>query len=139
MTGDQTRGFGAFERQRAVLLTTYKRNGEGVGTAVNIVVDADRGGRTAYIRTWDTAWKLRRMRNNPEVEVAPSTALGRPTGSAVRARARMLEGEESAHAGWMLARKSPISHGFLVPLGHRLRGNVTTHVELTPVERPATS
>jgi PPOX class probable F420-dependent enzyme len=109
----------------AVLLTTFKRH----GTAVNIMVE----GNLAYFRTWDTAWKLRRIRNYPEVEFAPSTALGTPTAPALQARARVLEGEESARAGRLLARKYPAMHGLLVPLVHRLRGNKTMHVELTPV------
>ncbi|MBA2782437.1 MAG: PPOX class F420-dependent oxidoreductase [Rubrobacteraceae bacterium] len=116
-------------KQWAVLLTTYRRDGTPVGTAVNIVVEGD----LAYFRTWATAWKLRRIRNNPEVEFAPSTALGRPTAKAIQARARVLEGEDSARAGRLLARKYPAMHGLLVPLVHRLRGNRTMHVELTPV------
>jgi PPOX class probable F420-dependent enzyme len=73
--------------QQYVLLTTYRRDGTPVGTPVHIAVDGDR----AFVRTWDTAWKLKRIRNNPEVEVAPSTMRGVPTGSAVHARARVLE------------------------------------------------
>jgi uncharacterized protein len=119
-----------FVEQWAVLLTTYKRDGTPVGTAVNIVVEGDH----AYFRTWDTAWKLKRIRNNPRVEVAPSTALGRPTAPAIRARARVLEGQESARAGRLLAREYPVPHGILVPLVHRLRGNKTIHVELTPAQ-----
>jgi PPOX class probable F420-dependent enzyme len=118
-----------FVRQKTVLLTTYKRDGTGVGTPVHIAVDGDR----AFVRTWDTAWKLKRIRNNPEVEIRPSTVGGRPTGPAMRARARTLSGKESAHAGKLLARKYPVLHGLLVPLVHRLRGNETVHVELTPV------
>lgn len=120
-----------FVRQWAILLTTYRRDGTPVGTPVNVAVEGDR----AFVRTWDTAWKLGRIRNDPEVEVCPSTARGRPTGPAVRARARVLEGEESAHASRLLARKYPVSHGVLVPLFHRLRGNVTVHIELTPTKR----
>ena len=116
-------------RQWAALLTTYKRDGTPVGTAVNIVVEGDH----AFFRTWDTAWKLTRIRNNPEVEVAPSTPRGKPTGSTVRAHARILEGDESDRARRLLARKYPVSHGILVPLVHRLRGNTTMHIELTPV------
>jgi PPOX class probable F420-dependent enzyme len=119
-----------FVGQWAVLLTTYKRDGTPVGTAVNIVVE----GGLAYFRTWDTAWKLRRIRNNPEVQFAPSTARGKPTAPAIGARARVLEGEESARAARLLASKYPALHGLLVPLVHRLRGNKTMHVELTPAE-----
>jgi len=120
-------------KQWAVLLTTYKRDGTPVGTAVNIVVEGDH----AYFRTWDTAWKLRRIRNNPEVEFALSTARGRPTAPAVQARATVLEGEGSARVGRLLARKYPVMHGLLVPLVHRLRGNKTMHVELTPAGAPS--
>jgi len=118
-----------FVRQWAVLLVTYKGDGTPVGTPVSIVVEEDH----AFVRTWDTAWKLKRVRNNPEVEVAPSTAGGKPTGPAIQARARVPYDEESAYAGRLLARKHPILHGPLIPLVHRLRGNGTMHIKLTPV------
>ena len=118
-----------FVDQNTVLLTTYRRDGTGVGTPVHIAVDGDR----AFIRTWDTAWKLKRIRNNPEVEVAPSTVGGKPTGPAIHARARVLDGAGSKYAAEMLARKYPILHGVLIPRLHRLRGNRTMHIELTPV------
>ena len=119
-----------FAGQWAVLLTTHKRDDTPIGTPVNIAVDGDR----AFVRTFDTAWKLKRIRNNPEVEVAPSTWRGRPTGPAIRLRARVLEGKESAYAGRLLARKHPILHRFVVPLIHRLRGNETIHIELRPLD-----
>jgi len=119
--------FAPFVRQQTVLLTTFRRNGTPVKTPVNIAVDGDR----AFIRSWDSAGKVKRIRNNPEVTIAPCTASGRPTGPPITARARILTGQESAHAGRLLARKHPILQGLLVPLTHRLRGNTTTHIELT--------
>lgn len=119
-----------FVRQGTILLTTYRRDGTPVGTPVHVAVDGDR----AFVRTWDTTWKLKRIRRNPGVEICPSTPGGRTTGQAIRARARVLEGEESAYAGRKLARKYPVLHGFLIPLAHRLRGNETIHIELRPVE-----
>jgi PPOX class probable F420-dependent enzyme len=120
----------ALAEQKTVLLTTFKRDGTGVPTPVHIAVEGDR----AFVRTWDTTWKLKRIRNNPEVEVAPCTVGGRPTGPAIRARARVLGGEEAAHAAELLARKYPLLHGVLIPLVHRLRGNQTMHVELTQLD-----
>ena len=117
-------------RQGTILLTTYRRDGTPVGTPVHVAVEGDR----AFVRTWDTTWKLKRIRRNPEVEIRPSTFGGRPTGPGIRARARVLEGEESAHAGRMLARKYPVLHGHLIPLVHRLRGNETVHIELRPMD-----
>ena len=117
-------------RQRTILLTTHRRDGTPVGTPVHIAVEGDR----AFVRTWDTTGKFKRIRRTPGVEVCPSTFSGRPTGAAIRARARVLEGEESARAGRMLARKYPVLHGLLIPLVHRLRGNETTHIELRPID-----
>lgn len=117
-----------FVRQKTVLLTTYRRDGTPVGTPVSIVVDGER----AVMRTFSTAWKLKRLRRNPEVEVAPSTFRGKPTGPAIRATARILEGGEAAVAARLLARKYPVLHGLLVPLAHRLQRVQTIHIELTP-------
>ena len=68
---DATRTLEPFVGQWAVLLTTYKRDGTPVGTAVNIAVEEN----LAYFRTWDTAWKLRRIHNNPEVEAAITSRI----------------------------------------------------------------
>jgi PPOX class probable F420-dependent enzyme len=120
--------------QRTVLLTTYKRDGTPVGTPVNLAVDGER----AYFRTWDTAWKARRLRNNPAVEVAPSTASGKPTGPAIRARARLLDGAEARHAAKLIARKHPVLQRVLVPAFHRLTRKRTLHYEITPTARRMT-
>jgi uncharacterized protein len=119
-----------FARQKTILLTTFRRDGTPVSTPVSIAVEHDH----AYIRSYDQAWKVRRMRNNPIVEIAPSTIWGRPTGPAIRARARRLSGEEAKHAARALARTSPILQRILVPLTHRLRRYQTVHFELTPFE-----
>jgi len=123
--------FEPFVHQWTVLLTTYRRDGTPVGTPVNIAVEGDR----AFVRTFDRAWKAKRLRNNPEAEIAPSTMRGKATGPAVRVHTRLLSGDEAAHAGKALTRKHRIVHGILVPLAHRLRGYKTLHFELTPADR----
>lgn len=134
------RADGALERvagQRTVLPTTAKRDGTAVGTPVHIAV-ADDGNR-AFVRTWDTAWKLKRIGHNPAVTIAPSTVRGTPTGPAVSARARILDGAEAALVARALSRKYPILHGLLIPHPHQLRGNRTMHIELTATgEEPET-
>ena len=119
-----------FLRQPAVLLTTYRRDGTPVGTAVNIAVDGER----AFIRTYHRAGKAKRLRNNPDVEVAPSTMRGKPTGPAIRARARLLTGDEAKTAAKAIASKHRILQGILVPISHRIARYKTLHYELTPVE-----
>jgi uncharacterized protein len=120
--------FDNLTKRRTALLTTYKRDGTAVATPVTIAVDGDR----AYVRTWDTAWKAKRMRNNPAVLVAPSTVRGRVTGATIGARSRLLEGEEAKHAARALAHRQPLLQGLLVPVYHRLMRYRTLHYELTP-------
>ena len=118
-----------FVRQRTMLLTTYRRDGTPVGTPVSVAVEADR----AFVRTSHKAWKVKRLRNNPEVEIAPSTFRGRPTGPALRARARLLAGDEAAHASRSINRKYPIFEGVLVPVLFFVGRARMVHYELTPL------
>jgi PPOX class probable F420-dependent enzyme len=121
-----------FVRQKTVLVTTYRRDGRPVSTPVSLAVEGDH----AYLRSFEKAGKTRRIGHNPRVEVAPSTARGRPTGPGIRATARRLEGAESRRAARLLARKHPLLHGVLVPLTHRLgraKTGKTVHFQLTPL------
>jgi PPOX class probable F420-dependent enzyme len=122
-----------FARQKTVLVTTYRRDGRPVGTPVSLAVDGDH----AYLRSFEQAGKTRRIHRNPRVAVAPSTARGRPTGPAIQATARRLEGAESRRAARLLVGKHPLLHGVLVPLTHRLgrtKTGKTVHFRLTPLD-----
>src|SRR5439155_13620911 len=119
-----------FVGRRTALLTTYKRNGTPVATPLTIAVEGER----AFIRTYDRAWKAKRLRNNPSVLVAPSTVRGKPRGEAIAARARLLDGDEAAHAARAIARRQRILQGVLVPLLHRAARYRTLHYEVTPEE-----
>ncbi|HEU5416823.1 MAG TPA: PPOX class F420-dependent oxidoreductase [Streptosporangiaceae bacterium] len=114
---------------KTVQLTTYKRDGSPVATPVSIAFD---GGDRAFFRTYDQAWKARRLRRNPQVQVAPSTLLGKVTGPAIPARAILLEGEQARLAARALARRHRLLQAVLVPLAHRVRHYRTLHYELRP-------
>jgi PPOX class probable F420-dependent enzyme len=116
-----------FVAQKVVLLQTRKRDGTWVDTPVNIAVE----GARAYFRTPALASKNKRLRNFPEVRLAPCTWLGRTTGPAVEATARRLAGEESVVAGRLINRKHPVLQRRLVPLIHRMLRTETVHYELT--------
>ena len=118
---------------KTILLTTYKRDGMPVATPVSIAFAGDR----AFFRSYDKAWKTKRLRNNAEVEVAASTLRGRPTGPSVHARATLLDGEQAHMAAQALARRHRVLQGLLVPLAHRLLRYRTIHYELqaTPAAR----
>jgi hypothetical protein len=113
-------------QHKTALLTTFRRDGTPVATPVTIVVNGDR----AVFRSYDKAWKARRLRNNPAVEVAPSTVKGKPLSAAVPGRTRLLEGEEAEAARRMLRHRAPLLQGVVVPLFHRLRRYRTLHYEL---------
>ncbi|MEV0484217.1 PPOX class F420-dependent oxidoreductase [Streptomyces sp. NPDC050508] len=125
--------FGTFAKQYAVLLTTHKRDGTGVGTPVSLAVEGDH----AYFRTPGSAWKAKRIRNNPEVELAPATVRGKPTGPEIHARARLLDhgSPEDKHAAKLLRHKHPFLQGVLVPLAHKAMRTPTLHYEVRPVEK----
>jgi uncharacterized protein len=118
----------AVKNTKTILLTTYKRDGTAVGTPVSIAFDGDR----AFFRSYHKAWKTKRLRNNPEVQVAPCTLRGRPTGPAVHARAILLDGVPAHLAAQALARRHRLLQGILVPLAHRLMHYQTMHYELRP-------
>ncbi|MER7198272.1 PPOX class F420-dependent enzyme [Streptomyces sp. CB01635] len=120
-------------KQYTVLLTSHKKDGTGVGTPVNLVVEGDH----AYFRTYGKAWKVKRLRRNPEVEIAPSTLRGAPTGPEFKARVRLLDegGEEAKHAAKLLRHKHPVMHGVAVPLAHKVQRDRTLHYEVRVLEK----
>jgi PPOX class probable F420-dependent enzyme len=121
-----------FVEQKTVLVTTHRRDGTPVPTPVSMAVDGDR----AFFRSYEKAGKARRLRVDPIVEAAPSTARGVPTGPPIRARARRLSGTEAHDAARLLRRKHPLLHGVLVPLIHRAaraKTGRTVHFELAPL------
>lgn len=126
-TSDTTQ-FTALADNKYVLLTTYKRDGTPVGTPLHIAAHDGH----VYVRTFDPSGKIKRIRNNPDVEVAPSTLRGKVRGASRPVRARILTGAESDVAAQALAEKYPILHGHLIPWYHRRKGLTTTQLELVP-------
>jgi uncharacterized protein len=114
-------------RKRAVLLETRKRDGSWVATPVSLVVDGDR----AYFKSYDASGKAKRLRNFPDVRVAPSTMRGKATGPSVAGKATLIPEPETRRIERLLARKHPILHGRLVPAMHRRKGWTTLYYELT--------
>jgi PPOX class probable F420-dependent enzyme len=120
-----------FVEQKTALLATFRRNGIPVATPLSVAVDGDR----AFFRSYEKAGKTKRLRNDPRVEVTPSTTRGKPLGRTITAEARLLEGAEARHAARLLARKHPLLHGIVIPLGHRVgrsKSGRTVHFQLTP-------
>jgi PPOX class probable F420-dependent enzyme len=83
------------------LLTTFKRDGTAVPTPVWFALHE----RALYVRSDAQAGKVKRIRRDSRVSVAPCTARGKPTGKAVAGRARILPATESAPAEAALTRR----------------------------------
>jgi PPOX class probable F420-dependent enzyme len=72
------------------LLVTYRRSGKPVPTPVWA---AEAGGRL-YVRSERAAGKVKRLRRDPRLLVAPCTVRGKPLGAPFEARARVLDADE---------------------------------------------
>jgi uncharacterized protein len=91
----------AIRGQKYISLTTFRKNGAKVATPVWFGED---GGKL-YVMTLRKMGKTKRIRNNPQVTVAPCTIRGKLTGSELASTARILPPEEHAHARQTINRK----------------------------------
>lgn len=82
-------------------IISLKRNGAGVATPVWFV---QQGGRL-LVQTEADSGKVKRIRHNPQVLIAPCTATGRLLADPVPARAELLPAVEVARVERLLARK----------------------------------
>ncbi len=99
--GAATKGFAALAGHEFVVLTTYRRNGAVVPTTVWFVQEGDK----LYVQTGVDAGKVKRIRGNASVTIAPSTRVGEVLGDAVAAQASILPAGETAVAEEALQRK----------------------------------
>lgn len=122
--------FEALPASGVVLLTSFRRDGQGVGTPVGIRLQDGK----AYFATRKSTFKVGRIAADPQVKLAPCTRSGELTGPATEGIAWRLVGEEAerffGRVGlwgrlWMLAYK-------LISPGDRWLA-----YEVSPSEEPA--
>lgn len=75
-------------------LTTFRKSSEGVATPVWVAREGDH----LYVTTRADSWKVKRLRNNPEVLLAPCDMRGNLTGAQVAGRGEVLDASASVHA-----------------------------------------
>lgn len=80
----------AFQNERFINLETFRKSGAGVSTPVGFVID----GASLIVRTVANSGKVKRIRANPRVRIAPSTGRGDVTGAWVDATATVLSKAE---------------------------------------------
>jgi uncharacterized protein len=87
--------------EKYISLETFKKNGDGVKTPVWFVLHDG----ALYLYTEAASWKVKRIRNNPRVRVAPCSIRGVVKGPWVEATASIIDGEERRVADKLLDRK----------------------------------
>lgn len=102
-------------------LTTFKRDGTAVATPVWFVGDNGR----LLVETDADSYKVKRIRRDAHVRVAPCNARGRIEREPVEADARILPDDERARVEQLLAKKYRIDRYTVLPIYRlvmRLRG-----------------
>jgi PPOX class probable F420-dependent enzyme len=91
----------AIRGQKYISLTTFRKTGVPVATPVWF---GEQDGKV-YVMTGSRLGKAKRVRNNPDVRVAPCTIRGKVCGPEFPARARILPPQERARARQTINRK----------------------------------
>ena len=98
--------FQPFAGHKYLNLETFRKSGEGVRTPVWFAAaPGEEAGRKLYVYTIGNTGKVKRIRNNPRVRIAPCDMRGRLQGGWVDARAEILQGEEAARGMRLLNKK----------------------------------
>ena len=90
-----------FARQKYLSLETLRRNGQAVATPVWFAESAG----VLYVYSLAESGKIKRIRNNPQVRVAPCDMRGNLKGGWLAGAASLLENDEARRAGDLLNRK----------------------------------
>jgi uncharacterized protein len=91
----------AIRNQKYVSLTTFRKNGSTIATPVWFGEENNK----LYVMTISTTGKVKRVRNNTQVRVAPCTMRGKVIGPEFPATARLLPPEAHAFARKTITRK----------------------------------
>lgn len=103
-----------------VLLTTFRKD----GTPVPTPVWAARDGESLVVWTVSDSGKVKRIRRDGAVTLAPCTARGTPTGDAIDGRAELQDAAGTERSRSLIAGKYGVV-GKLAMLGSRLRRGST--------------
>ena len=103
-----------FTNQQYLNLESFKRDGTPVQTPVWFAEDDS----VLYIYTLANAWKVKRIRRNPRVRIAPCTMRGSITGQWVEAEAHIIDATTAEHGHALLLRK----YGWKKRLGNIFSG-----------------
>ncbi|HEX6482452.1 MAG TPA: PPOX class F420-dependent oxidoreductase [Ktedonobacteraceae bacterium] len=110
------------------ILTSFRRNGLGVGSPVGTVASQDK----LYFMTPADSWKVKRLANNSRVTVAPGTFKGEALGPAIEGTVHRLSGKEFKRARDLL-RVGALGHFWGIIFDLRYPGDKTAVYEISLV------
>jgi uncharacterized protein len=91
-----------FQNQKFLSLETFRKNGVGVKTPVWFAQE----GKVLHVWTIDGSGKVKRIRNNPQVNIAPCRRFGSVTGEWLSAQASVDDSAAAMrHVEILLGRK----------------------------------
>jgi hypothetical protein len=102
-------GFAQFDGHKYLNLETFKKSGDSVKTpvwfAADPAVNLASSDAKLYLYTIGVSGKVKRVRNNPRVRIAPCDMRGNVLGEWVETRAEIVSGEEAARGTQLLNKK----------------------------------
>lgn len=107
-----------FRSAKYMNLTTYRKDGSKVPTTVWFAIKDDR----LLMRTDSESYKVKRLRTNPAVTVAPSTARGEVRGEERPGEAKELSANDGTTISRIYLRRYPIGYTFEIGVLRPLHG-----------------
>jgi uncharacterized protein len=129
---DWATGLDSLRGRKYCLVTTYRRTGEAMPSPVWFGVGDD---GQVYFTTEEAVGKVKRIRNDPRVRVAPATVRGKPLGPPIEGRARIVPPTEIDRAERAIAANYGLGRKLYEAVGRRLPID-SVYVEIEPATSP---
>jgi uncharacterized protein len=134
-TAAPEQGLESFRGRKYCLLTTFRKSGEPVPTPVWFGLAEGK----LYFHSESTVGKVKRIRNDSRVRIAPCTVRGKPLGSPIEGRARILGPEEHEYAERAIASNYGLFRKLYEQTGERLASTSFLYIEVEPVNSAGTA
>jgi PPOX class probable F420-dependent enzyme len=122
------RGFESLRDRKYCLLTTFRKNGEPMPTPVWFGLADGK----VYLRSEAAVGKVKRIRNDPRVRLAPSTIRGKPLGAPAEGVARILPAGETDVAERAIAANYGPMRRVYEGIGNKLPSVSSVYIEVAP-------
>ena len=93
--------FTQIKDKQHISIKTFRKSGEGSATPVWFLVENEK----VYICTGGATYKVKRIRNNPKIQIAPSDSKGNLKGDFFDGEARIMAKEETNHIYQLFRKK----------------------------------